>query len=705
MSLEKLAVIFIIIVLPISIVLKAYTNSQNKTIELQLYYDQKLNNSTADALKAYQLNAFNETTSNLATSKMKNINAAANAFFTSLSANFDMQGYSKENLQDFVPALVFTMYDGYYMYSKYINTLTEDDYFSPEEAQAAQALGLDVKPSKYQNDENASNPIYGLKPFVSYSCGYKNYPQNGDSFVISYTLDNYITIQGIINGEYINDSGYLIDINKIPKNSIKMDNKTLTYRGVEIGPENCLEEYVGTRLYKYHKENGVKFYYDDQYVDGNGNVSPKWFNLLNGTKIYINNKSFSLDSDDSAYHYYLEAYAFTQRITQAHSTTSKDIFGKSCYGLSNLKVLKCDEADYLKQSNKDQNIFDIDNIELQSSNFNQHRLAVIRYTIEKNLSIAIKNYNHYAPTVQADFEMPEFKETEWDKIQNNITLISYLQGMPIGGKIYNGCSVIANTENDEVITEDSIYIADRQMGTNYYKPTYTKFNQVAFPNGATGVLSVDLKRRSIEDTNSVQDDYYYPKFYYADYGSVVNSDENANINADNTDISNNNYAYNGNIYKYMEENANPAVAKAYFTALGRERHCSYKIQNYNRRIGDLNSDEIVDREDYKILMNHFLHDLELTDLQKQLGDVNLDGRITFADVNALGDRVFPGEYAKGDVNGDGEINEDDVTILARYNAEWNGYRTFTERQFRAADMNNDNELDFIDIILLASELE
>ena len=109
-------------------------------------------------------------------------------------------------------------------------------------------------------------------------------------------------------------------------------------------------------------------------------------------------------------------------------------------------------------------------IEDPNSNFNQHRLAVIRYSIEKNLSIAIANYNNYTD-VKANFQMPELKEDEWSKIINNISIISFLQGLNIGGKVYNGYSIINNTKNNEYVSEDSIYLADNADNGNYYKIT------------------------------------------------------------------------------------------------------------------------------------------------------------------------------------------------------------------------------------------
>ena len=71
-------------------------------------------------------------------------------------------------------------------------------------------------------------------------------------------------------------------------------------------------------------------------------------------------------------------------------------------------------------------------------------MSVIRYSIERNLSIAIANYNNYSG-VTTNFQMPELKENEWEKILNNISIISFLQGLNIGGKIYNGYSIITNT--------------------------------------------------------------------------------------------------------------------------------------------------------------------------------------------------------------------------------------------------------------------
>ena len=179
MKLQGLAVIAIIIILPMTIILSSYSQSQIKTLQLQTQYDSKLQNATYDAIKAFQLNMSNSSTSDLANSKMRDIKASVNTFYNSLASHFNMVGYGKDVLQNYVPAIVYTLYDGYYIYSAYDNTLDAEDKF----------------------DENASykkgESIYGLKPYIYYSCRYK--PNCNSDFVITYSLDSYITIQGIID--------------------------------------------------------------------------------------------------------------------------------------------------------------------------------------------------------------------------------------------------------------------------------------------------------------------------------------------------------------------------------------------------------------------------------------------------------------------------------------------------------------------------
>lgn len=590
MGLDRLGILFIVIVLPIALILNTYTNTQVDTLKMQLEYDSKLNACTADAVRTYQTNSLNEDASNLGDVRIGNINAAINVFFTSLSSNLNMSGYSRQFLQEYVPAIVFTMYDGYYIYSKYTNTLGAEDYLAEDKIKEDGTI--DKYASTYQNGQT----LYGLKPFVHYSCRYKkNIAGDAYDFVVSYTLDNYVTIQGIVKGKPVDKSGYLIDITKTNYNSTTGE---LTYRGVTIEKEPILSENLilntedgtqaQTKSYKYHKVNGVKYYYDED--------EEFWFAMLNGIKEKSTYK-FDKDYDDSAYNHYKNAYEFSKwandnlsGITDNDAQGEYDVYDENGSEKTNPGLTKTGI-----------NIFQINGIEEQDSNFNQHRREVIRYTIEKNLSIAIANYNTYEATRGFDFRMPKFSELEWDLIQQNMTVISYLQGLPIGTKIYNGVSVIPNNVNEEVVSEQSIYIGDGENTTepeetgNYYYSVLTTPDTFSDDKTLVGIYNVDLKRREVEYNK--QKYYYYPKLYFERNTDLVN------IDAEKTDATKNQYAYNGNIYTYIDNilmgtHPDPStkgykIAKAFYTALGRERESRYNQRNnYEKLLTKMTDEEL-----------------------------------------------------------------------------------------------------------------
>ena len=552
MSLDKLAVIFIIIILPISVILSSYTTAQVDALKVQSLYDTKLYNATYDAVKAFQLNTYNEDISELSNSRLRLVKASTNAFLNSLGTNFNMHGYTKESLENYVPALVFTLYDGYYIYSKYINNIVLD-----YENKDGVPVVYPESTATYKPNETTT----GIKPYIYYSCRYTSGANN--DFIITYTLDNYITIQGLVNGKPVNDSGYLID----PEHVKVSANHSVEYNGFLIQPEK-LTEYTGnddSNPVVYHKVNGAKYYYDAKKDNAVTGTKGMWYVQRNGRRIYTPNQNFNPDEDYSAYYYYTEAKAFTERL-------------EGYIGSLNLTVAgNCEDAKNDLEKFPDSNlgkIFNFTDIENPNSSFNVHRRAVIRYTIEKYLSIAIANYNNFfnGEADSNNFQMPKLKEDEWDKIFDNISVISFMQGLPIGYKIYNGCVVLPNNKNSEVVSENSIYIAEgdnnRTNPGNYYSPLSTELNS---SGNYSGVFNIDLERRYFFDekaSDSVAGNYYHPKFYLADYGSVVTSDK---ISSENVD----------SVYEYFTKTAEGKnktnVASAYFTALGRERFTTYDV--------------------------------------------------------------------------------------------------------------------------------
>ena len=152
--------------------------------------------------------------------------------------------------------------------------------------------------------------------------------------------------------------------------------------------------------------------------------------------------------------------------------------------------------------------------------------------------------------------MPKLKETDWDVIMNNISIISFLQGLSIGGKVYNGYSVISNTKNSDIVSEDSIYI--KTNDSTIRKITEKDLNT----SGAVGVYNINLERKSGEDSSGATK-YYFPIEGTLSYDSIV---EQNNIND----------KYNGNIYNYLALAENKNLAKVYYTALARERYGMYR---------------------------------------------------------------------------------------------------------------------------------
>ena len=155
-----------------------------------------------------------------------------------------------------------------------------------------------------------------------------------------------------------------------------------------------------------------------------------------------------------------------------------------------------------------------------------------------------------------NFQMPKLKETDWDVIMDNISIISFLQGLSIGGKIYNGYSVISNTKNSDVVSEDSIYI---ESSDNYI---HNVAENGLKATGAVGVYNINLERKSGEDSSGITK-YYFPIDAKLSYDSIV---EQSNISD----------KYNGNIYNYLALSGNESLAKVYYTALARERYGMYR---------------------------------------------------------------------------------------------------------------------------------
>lgn len=533
MKLQSLAIMFIVIILPISMVLASYTEVKVDTLSLQNEYDVKLDNATADAISAFQINTYNGDESIFANYKMEDIEAAVSTFYNAMRTSFSMGGYNNKSIEEFIPALVFTLYDGYYIYSPYQNTwdnetITKTEQFEDNGGVPSYNGGTST--------DSGRESLFGLKPYVYYSCRYE---RGNTDVVITYSLDNYISIKGVSGDEPINISGYLLS-------DVELNNNVITYRGNAISTETLRENVMDDNQIKNlpcRKVNGTKYYYDES--------TGETFHFFNGQKTIDTALTFSVVDNDNAILYYQQALDLRDFIN-SHSE------------IKNLSTTDAVDESGNSLANRFGNIQIFNElfngtIEDNDSNFNSHRLDVIKYSVERNLSIAVSNYNNYS-TASANFQMPQLRDYEWEQISNNVSMISFLQGLPIKSKIYNGYSIVSNNKNQEFVAEDSIYILTSDNVYHNIKDSEL-YDGIVNISGAGGYYNINFERKSQFNSSGVRI-YYFPiEGATACYNSIVNR-----RNLSDQKISD-------------MLNGTSELARIYYTALARERYGLYRSAN------------------------------------------------------------------------------------------------------------------------------
>lgn len=570
MKLQQLSVIFIIIILPIAIVLDTYVNNLIDVSNKQKNYNTILYNSTYDAVRAYQMNTLNNSFASVNTSRNRDINATVNSFFNSLASGFSSSGYTKNELKDYIPAILFTLYDGYYVYGPYENNATIEDN----------------KPKFYDDNNTKRNIEYGVKPYNYYSCEYSD-GSNYD-LIVNYTLDNYISISGWYgnNKTPILAAGYYINPSKIEINDATKEVKIKNNNGQTISllPEE-LSEYISTydkyrtksgvinttedtdlteaKKYRYINYNEEKYYFDSYNDDVSrarreSNISYNnipIFKLDGNLRTYINEdmlnilKNFTgetLSSEDSFkdvnyYYYYKNAKEFSEKAEKALRLIkiTRDASGrynnvKTEYFNKSYKIITKD-GDEIKYDNKndeensshiksdysdvDGYVFNLSNgkndPEMEESAFNRHRMDVIISSVESALDDSITNFNKYQSSSYS-YRMPTITETDWYKVANNLSIISFMQGIGVGNfKYYNNYAIVTNTKNKEFVSKNSIYVQDKtNLGDDlylkdtsnkkifYHNPRCNEYNEEKkdSTDGVIGYRTIDYEIQSILHT-------------------------------------------------------------------------------------------------------------------------------------------------------------------------------------------------------------
>lgn len=294
MKLQGMSIVFALVIVPIILVLSYYIGLQVDTIKLQTSYDSKLLDSTYDAMSAFELNTANEDLSTVSDSLRTIIEASYNVFISNLLTNLGTSNANKSYVEPFIPAVLYTLYDGYYICAptKVPTVLTDSD----GNAVAVGDRGVSGTAGNYTYTEPVKDPTtnqfpditdneildyseldtnheldYGqllylkegstniytadineakletknvLKTYMPYSARYVG--SNFDLTIV-YTLDNFITVEGNIGNVYYTKSGYLIPMDN--RLQIKIENQPADYSN-NVGDynQNDIQDLIEKRL-------------------------------------------------------------------------------------------------------------------------------------------------------------------------------------------------------------------------------------------------------------------------------------------------------------------------------------------------------------------------------------------------------------------------------------------------------------------------
>ena len=616
MKLQNMTVIFIIIMIPIILVVSYYIGLQINTITMQKNYTVKLQTAAKDSIQALEINTveWNSASSNLADSKRRDVLAAINTFTTSLANGMGIGGAGKGRIQTYIPAIVYTMYDGYYIYSA---SLMKDQDTDKDGLTQFNADGT-IK-------SNGKSYQYILKPYSPYSARYAS--ANGSIDVtVNYTLDNYIRVYGTVNGEYQAKEGYLVVCDddagvRVNKNGGSISG--ITYRGATIKPEALTEQVYtdeGVKEYQYiYDQYDNKLYWDNKdgtnegnyfSVDKNNNkvylqtalpegdagfsitnrfrkisipmydnrkdewTVQKVFQILNpggDSKFYYENESGAFveftnpgktlgtvkqEEDYSAINYCVESYVFTKWVTKnLGSITVGDMKSPTVGQYNNVDNAKNKNIFAINPSN---NPDPENDVAYATSVLAQHKKDIIINTIEKNLSQATAQAQAQAMNLNYEYRLPQLSYDEWEQALSNISIIAFMQGMPIGLKYYNNYAIATSTLNKEFVDPDELYFAGKD--DQYY---HQRQCEQATGSDYVGYRSIDYVAKSYEksDNGTTSTTYYYP------HANNTNSELECYyclVNRSTYKTGNNEKEWNNSLYNSWTD--------SYYNALARERY-------------------------------------------------------------------------------------------------------------------------------------
>lgn len=171
--------------------------------------------------------------------------------------------------------------------------------------------------------------------------------------------------------------------------------------------------------------------------------------------------------------YYSKAYIFSKWVNDylCNSGTvggcivkENDLVEVSGQKYSTIKGIETLEFDF----NTGYNVFDFVGTEPVSVTeipndcaFYQHKLNVIKMSIQYNLNLAMSTYNNNESYL-FEYEMPVIQASEWEQILSHISITSFMQGLKCGLKTYNNYKIVSSTNNDILVLPEEVYYVKKK---------------------------------------------------------------------------------------------------------------------------------------------------------------------------------------------------------------------------------------------------
>lgn len=639
MKLDGLGVVLAVILLPIILIVTYYIQMQVDTIATENQYNTKLLDATYDAMSAFEINTANEELSSVADSMRSIILASNNVFLNTLATNLGISNASKEYLQPYIPAVLYTMYDGYYIYAptetakvaekKEEETNSDGDtlittkgYLSVGDTGTENLGGVygDIVYEKedgsytINKDDAKKETDYVLKSYVQYSA---RYVKGQKDVTINYTLDNYLNIVGTIGNVYYTKTGYLIKNGLVSNATIDGATYDLNSNNENDAEDKILGLKTNADQTTQPAASSVSVTVDGITIDANWqNIKDALNNMgyfQDGTSTgtgYDNIRTISqaetyltkaheegkdlgqiqnLEYEIQKYKaiaYYVSSACFSNWVYDNLSDLTYDDIDdeamKSYYDRTDVEYTSTSGAGvsdlYYNFEGNTTAIFDRNqDPEDTESNFNTHKIEVIKNSIKYNLNLSMSAYNNMHSEYEAS--LPILLDEEWDKILSNISIVSFMQGWDCGLDIYNNYQIVSSTNNELTVIPSEIYYVKKDefnnSTSNYHRIDCKYLLESSDNDQYISFKSKEVKYDKIYDKSTSK--YKYDHKNLACY-TCINTNNYRDISLFTDPNATSYYSRINSLKKKSDSTSSDSVArkKAGYIGIAKERQDIYK---------------------------------------------------------------------------------------------------------------------------------